>query len=68
MGGGLQIRLGGSRQVLFLDLGARYWHNGRVRYLKEGSIQDNADGTLSFTPIESEANLWLIHLGLSVRT
>lgn len=62
-GAGLWIRL--SRK-LFLDLSGRYLRNGRVRYLREGSIIEAADGSISFTPIESETNMLLIQVGVSV--
>ncbi len=62
-GGGVWIRL--SRTV-FLDLSGRYLRNGRVRYLREGSIIEATDGSISFTPIESETNMLLIQVGVSV--
>lgn len=65
-GGGMLIRLAGGRTPVFLDLGARYNANGQVEYLKRGDIQDNPDGTITFTPTRSEANLVTIHLGVSV--
>jgi hypothetical protein len=64
--GGLLIPLNVRRTPIAIDLGARYLRNGRTRYLREGSISDNPDGTLSFTPIESETNLWIYRLGVSI--
>jgi hypothetical protein len=64
-GGGVLVRLGRGRTPVALDLGARYLHNGRVRYLREGSIAvDGNDVTIS--PIESQANLVVYQLGVSI--
>lgn len=37
-----------------------------MRYLREGSIQEEPDGTISFTPIESETNLLWLQFGVSI--
>ena len=51
-GGGLQLRL--SRHLpAFLDLSARYLRNGRVEYLREGSVFEDADGRILVRPVES---------------
>ena len=65
-GGGLWITLHAGPRPIRLDLGARYLNNGRVKYLREGSIHEAPDGSISFKPIESESNLVLYHLGVSV--
>ena len=39
--------------------------NGQVRYLREGSIREAPDGSISFRPIESETNMLLIQVGVS---
>jgi opacity protein-like surface antigen len=62
-GGGLQVRL--SRRVS-LAFSAQYMHNGRVRYLREGSIHEASDGSIWFSPIESETNLILYQLGVAI--
>ena len=64
-GAGFYIPVSAGRVPLMIDVGARYQGNGRARYLKEGSIQDNADATISYTPIESETNFVAYHLGVS---
>jgi opacity protein-like surface antigen len=64
-GGGLWIRVGHGRTPLWLDLGATYVRNGRVKYLREGSITFDLSGAPVYTAIESETNLVLIHLGVS---
>lgn len=62
--GGLYIPVGHGNHSIALDLGARYQANGNVRYLRKGSITDNPDGTISFTPINSQANVIIYHLGV----
>jgi opacity protein-like surface antigen len=48
-----------------LELAAHYLWNGQVNYLREGSITEQSDGSISFNPIESETNLVLVQLGIS---
>ncbi len=64
-GGGLRIRVSNKWNPVFIDLGAEYHRNGEARYLREGSIRDNGNGTISITPIQSETNLVLLKLGVS---
>lgn len=64
-GGGLKIRLRGGRSPIWLDLATEYHRNGQVRYLREGSIEDNGDGTVTIRPIQSQTNLMLIKVGIS---
>jgi hypothetical protein len=64
--GGVYIPLRRGVKPISLDIGARYHGNGRARYLREGSIQDNPDNTITVTPIESETNLLSWHLGVSI--
>ena len=64
-GAGVYIPLSARRTPVMLEIGAKFQGNGRARYLKEGSIQDNPDATISFTPIESETNFVSYHLGVS---
>jgi opacity protein-like surface antigen len=61
-GGGLRVDL--SRHAA-LDLGATFVRNGQVSYLREGDILSNPDGSFTFQPVRSEANLVLLQLGLS---
>jgi hypothetical protein len=63
-GGGLQIRLA-RRSPAFLDLSARYMRNGRVEYLREGSMYEDADGRIVVSPVESFANLVTFQIGMS---
>jgi hypothetical protein len=64
-GGGLYIPLKGGPKPISLDLGVRYHGNGEARYLREGSITDNPDGSITFTPIRSETNLLVLSVGAS---
>lgn len=64
-GAGLYIPLRRGRTPISVDVGARFQRNGQARYLREGSIRDNPDGTISFTPIESETDLLTFQVGLS---
>jgi hypothetical protein len=66
-GGGLLVRLGGGRRsITFLDLAARYQHNGRARYLTRGGIRDNSNGTVTLDVREGPANFWTYHVGVSI--
>jgi hypothetical protein len=64
--GGIYIPLRRGLKPISLDIGARYHGNGRARYLREGSIQDNPDNSITVTPIDSETNLLTWHLGIAV--
>lgn len=63
--GGLYIALKKGAKPVALDLGARYQANGTARYLREGGIIDNGDGTITLSPTRSEANLIIYHIGLT---
>lgn len=60
---GVYIPVKRGPRPISIDFGARYHGNGRARYLREGSIQDNPDNSITFTPIESNTNLITWHLG-----
>jgi opacity protein-like surface antigen len=53
VGGGVRIPFVGKLSNLSLDLGVRYHRGGQASYLREGSIQDNPDGSISITPLTS---------------
>ena len=66
-GSGVLVPLAhGKRTLVFLDLGARFHNNGRVRYLREGGITDLPNGDIALSVIESNANLWTYHIGVSI--
>ena len=65
-GAGLYVPVHLSEKVPFaIDLSARYHRNGVVNYLREGDIRDEPDGSISFTPRRTEANLITLQLGVS---
>ena len=51
---------------ILLDLGATYHRNGEVTYLRKGSIVDHPDGSITVTPIRSEANFITYRIGVSI--
>ncbi|MEX2283803.1 MAG: hypothetical protein WEE89_15060 [Gemmatimonadota bacterium] len=65
-GGGLYVPLSIRSVPLSLDLSARYHRNGTMQYLRKGDIQDNPDGSISFTPNRTEADFVTVQLGVSV--
>lgn len=65
-GGGLLIPVHRGHRPVYIDLSATYQANGRVRYLRKGSIEEAPDGSLTITPIESGGNLLLLRIGVSV--
>jgi len=67
MGAGLRIPLGGAGSLVDLDVGARYHRGGRARYLREGSIIDNPDGSISISPLESRTPFMLYSVGIRIR-
>jgi len=66
VGGGLDVNLKRGRAPIDLNLGFRYHENGRVKYLTEGDIVDNPDGSITLYPVFSDAKLISYHLGVSV--
>ena len=65
-GGGVLVPVSRRlRNIAFLDLGARYHRNGRVRYLRKGGIVDLPNGTSRLDVIDSPADLWTFHVGLT---
>ena len=64
-GGGLRIQVSHGRSPVFIDMASEYHRNGRANYLREGSITDNGNGTITIRPIQSETNLLLVKLGVS---
>jgi hypothetical protein len=64
-GGGVWIEAFHGRTPVAIDVGVQYVRNGRVSYLREGSITFDALGNPVFHPIRSETHLWMIHVGVS---
>jgi hypothetical protein len=65
VGGGLYFPVRRGPRPISLDLGAQYHANGQARYLREGSIQDDGGGRISFAPIRSHTNLISYRLGVT---
>lgn len=65
-GGGLYVPLRRGASPISLDLGVVYHVNGEARYLREGGIIDNPDGSITLRPVRSEADLLTVRLGVSV--
>jgi hypothetical protein len=66
VGGGLLVPVHRGHRPVSIDLSATYQGNGRVKYLRKGSIEEAPDGSLTITPIESGGNLLLLRMGVSV--
>jgi hypothetical protein len=65
-GGGVWIQAFRGRRPVSIDIGAQYVWNGRVSYLREGSITfSDIAGNPEYHPIRSETHLWLIYVGVS---
>ena len=63
-GGGVWIQAWRGRRPVAIDIGAQYVWNGRVSYLREGSITFYLVNPV-YSPVRSETHLWLIHVGVS---
>ena len=63
---GGQLRIPVS-PVIAIAIGGHYQDTGEVSYLREGGIIDNPDGSLSYDPQRTEANMVAITLGVAVR-
>lgn len=65
-GGGVLIRLRGGPRPILLDLAARYHSNGEASYLREGSITDHPDGSVTINPIRSQTNFLALQVGVKM--
>jgi hypothetical protein len=65
-GAGVYIRVGPPRFLSDLHLGVRYYDGAEADYLREGSIVDNPNGTVSFTPLRSRTPFVAYQAGISV--
>jgi len=63
-GGGLRVQLGRKSSPVTLDTGLRYYRGGFASYLREGSIQDNADGSISITSLSSRTPFMIYSIGV----
>jgi hypothetical protein len=65
-GGGFMIQVSRGKNPVSLDLSVQSFYNGRMSYLRSGSLLEAADGSISFIPIRSEANLVTFRVGFAV--
>ena len=65
-GAGVYIPVRRGYKPVSIDLGVRYHNNGEAEYLREGGIVDNADGSISLSPIRSDTDLLTFHIGVSI--
>ncbi|MGH7477015.1 MAG: hypothetical protein ACRELD_12045 [Longimicrobiales bacterium] len=63
---GLRAPVYRGRSQIAVDAGVRYQNNGEARYLREGDITDNPDGTISFTPHRTDTDMLVMQLGVSI--
>ena len=66
-GAGVKVPLGGRDSNFSLDLGVRYHNGSEASYLREGSIRDNPDGSVTITPLTNETPFLLYSVGIHYR-
>lgn len=62
---GGELRIPVSREI-GIAIGTHYLHNGQASYVVEGGISQNPDGSLNVVPLNTEANMVAITVGISV--
>ena len=65
-GGGLLLRISRGKHPVSLDLSAQKTYHGETTYLRKGSLLESPDGSISFIPIRSEANLMTFRVGVTI--
>lgn len=65
-GAGMMIQLSRGKHPFSLDLSVQSFYNGRMSYLRSGSLLEAPDGSISFIPIRSDANLVTFRVGFAV--
>lgn len=63
---GSYVPVARGKVPVMIDFSVRYHRNGPASYLVKGSIQDNPDGTISFNPYHTDANLLTFQIGASI--
>jgi len=56
----------GGGEGLLIDLGVRYLAGNRTQYLRSGSVSTSG-GTVTFAAVESDTDLLLVQVGVSLR-
>ena len=62
-GGGMRVPVSSRRHNVAIDAGARFTRAGTRTYLTRGDVQDQPDGSLTFTPRTSTTDFWQAHFG-----
>ncbi len=65
-GGGIDLSLPFGAKPASLQVGVRFFRNGRVRYLTPAGITENADGSLALSPTVGTADVMQLRFGLAV--
>jgi hypothetical protein len=65
-GAGVYVAVGPRSWLASAHLGVRYHDGGEASYLREGSITDNPDGTVTVTPLHSRTPFVTSQAGISV--
>ena len=60
------MRISSGKHPVSLDLSAQKTYHGETTYLREGSLLESPDGSISFIPIRSETNLVTFRLGVAI--
>ena len=66
VGGGFYIPFGKSPTAASLNIGARYHLGGTAKYLREGDITDNPDGTITLNHRATKTDVVMWQIGVSV--
>lgn len=67
VGSGLRIPLGSRSSPVEIDLGLHYHRGGEARYLREGSIIDNPNGSITINPLRSRTPFMVYAVGIRYR-
>lgn len=65
-GGGMMYLISNGNTPVYLDGGVRFEGHGETRYLQEGSIKSDGSGGVIISPVQSQTDLLLIHLGVQL--
>ena len=65
-GGGLLLRLSRGKHPVSLNFSAQTIYHGETTYLRQGSILESPNGSISFVPIKSGANLVTFRFGIAI--
>jgi hypothetical protein len=63
---GLRIPVRAGKHPIAVDLGLRYQRSNEADFLRKGDLTVDDAGAIHFSPVRSEATLWVFHAGISV--